>query len=238
MKKKSSIFIVLIVALNAIAISNNEDCEKRKCIKDIKEVLDATYVLIDPGHGGRDPGAVAVNEKTGEITNEKDLNIDISELLESRLVQLGIDNVQLTRDRGEYLRLTARTARIIELFALAKDIIQVECGEFYPVFISIHQNSNKNKTFKGTEEKLGYWVGENGFKNSLPWMVDEQLREYFDAYGDSSDWFNPNYDIFEFGINMLKDGTQVEDEEGEVKDVKMNIQHTLAEIGFISNSDD
>ncbi len=56
--------MLLIISLNAIAISNNEDCEKRKCIKNIEEVLNATYVLIDPGHGGTQPGAPAADGET------------------------------------------------------------------------------------------------------------------------------------------------------------------------------
>ena len=230
MPKKSSIFILLIISLNALAISNNEDCEKRKCIKNIEEVLNATYVLIDPGHGGTDPGAPAADGETWE----KDLNLDISNLLENRLIQLGIKNVGLTRETDVTLKTEfERPERIKILFARAKQKFQNECDEFYPIFISIHQNAHENREFNGTEERLSYWYGENGFQNNLPWMVDDKLREYFDAYGSLAYWCRPDLDVFEFGINMLKDGTWVD---GEF--IKMNIQHTLAEIGFVSNSDD
>jgi len=231
MKKSPWIFVVLTIFLATLRIYGEDDCEKRKCIKNIEEALDATYVLIDPGHGGTEPQAVFVDKDTQEKTEEKDLNLKISKALKNRLIQLGIKNVDLTRNKDENLEEDERVERIIELFARAKKNFQRECEEFYPIFISIHQNSHWNQNAHGTEQRLGYWHGENGFLNSLPWMVDDQLRVYFDAH--QGEWCWPGEFLFRDAIIPLRDGTKVEGE-----DVKMNIQHTLAEIGFISNSDD
>ena len=148
MKKSYWIFFIFAVFLTALHIYGDEDCEKRKCIKRIKDVLQATYVLIDPGHGGMEHGADGID---GE-TKEKDLNLVISKFLRNRLIQLGIKNVELTRE-ADITRETefVRPERIKELLARAKKKFENECEEFYPIFISIHQNGHENKKAKGTE---------------------------------------------------------------------------------------
>ncbi len=59
-------------------------------------------VVVDPGHGGKDPGAVA------NKIREKDLNLTVSRMLVARLKELGID-ARLTRDTDVYLTLRRRT---------------------------------------------------------------------------------------------------------------------------------
>ena len=59
-------------------------------------------VVIDAGHGGKDPGAVA------NKIREKDLNLTVSRLLVARLKEFGID-ARLTRDSDVYLTLRRRT---------------------------------------------------------------------------------------------------------------------------------
>ena len=91
--------------------------------------LENLTVVIDPGHGGDDPGAVRYNLK------EKDINLDISKKIKSRLKKLGA-KVYLTREKDEYKGLYERVD-----FAKDKNA---------DIFISIHQNSysdvkNKNK---------------------------------------------------------------------------------------------
>ena len=59
-------------------------------------------VVVDPGHGGKDPGAVANGLK------EKDLNLAISKYLSAELQKRGY-TVLLTRQDDRYLRLQERT---------------------------------------------------------------------------------------------------------------------------------
>lgn len=60
-------------------------------------------VVIDAGHGGKDPGAVA---KDG--TKEKDLNIDVAKRLNRILTGLGFDTV-MTRTDDSYVDLQSRS---------------------------------------------------------------------------------------------------------------------------------
>ena len=84
-------------------------------------------VVIDPGHGGKDPGAVG---PTGYY--EKTANLKIAKYLKSYLEsRLGL-TVKMTRDTDKYLTLRERTA------------IANDCKA--DLFISVHNNANKSRT--------------------------------------------------------------------------------------------
>ena len=53
-------------------------------------------VVIDPGHGGYDPGAVGTDENGNEVLYEKDVCLDISSRINNILTQNGVD-VIMTR---------------------------------------------------------------------------------------------------------------------------------------------
>ncbi|WP_147104380.1 N-acetylmuramoyl-L-alanine amidase [Tateyamaria sp. syn59] len=65
---------------------------------------DSFVVVIDPGHGGIDPGAVR------DTTSEKDLMLDIGIALRDALRRAGGVEVVLTRDTDTFVSLTGRVA--------------------------------------------------------------------------------------------------------------------------------
>jgi len=77
-------------------------------------------VVVDPGHGGKDPGAVANGVR------EKDINLKISRSLVEELKKRGIP-ARMTRENDSYLRLSERTDLANKWNA--------------SVFISIHANA-------------------------------------------------------------------------------------------------
>lgn len=93
--------------------------------------LKVRRVVIDPGHGGHDPGAIG---KQG--TQEKDIALAISKRLKVHLEKQGLE-VLLTRDDDRYLKLEERTR-----FANQKE------GD---LFISIHCNASVNRKSHGVE---------------------------------------------------------------------------------------
>ncbi len=92
--------------------------------------LNQLTIVIDPGHGGKDPGAVA-----SDGTREKDLNLDVALRLEKHLKALGFNTI-MTRTNDTYVELGGRT-----------DIANNNYADF---FMSIHFNAF-NKTSKGIE---------------------------------------------------------------------------------------
>lgn len=75
-------------------------------------------IVIDPGHGGSDPGAVSNDLK------EKDYTLLISKYMFDRLKELGVP-VRLTRDSDITLSPTERVNKVQSFFGNGKDVIVV-----------------------------------------------------------------------------------------------------------------
>ncbi|MBN1424836.1 N-acetylmuramoyl-L-alanine amidase [Candidatus Fermentibacteria bacterium] len=89
-------------------------------------------IVIDPGHGGHDPGAVGLKG-----TKEKDITLALSRLLAARLDRAGFGRIALTRTDDYYLNLSDRTAVANQYGA--------------DLFVSIHCNANENRKAVGSE---------------------------------------------------------------------------------------
>jgi N-acetylmuramoyl-L-alanine amidase len=98
--------------------------------------LKVRTVVIDPGHGGHDPGAIG---PTG--LKEKDVTLAVAKTLSRKLERFGkdfgISRVVLTREDDRFIPLEERTA-------IAKK-------ERADLFISIHCNAAKNSNAHGIE---------------------------------------------------------------------------------------
>lgn len=98
--------------------------------------LKVRTVVIDPGHGGHDPGAIGPSG-----LKEKDVVLRIAKRLRERLIEegksFGIENVYLTRSSDRFIPLEERTA-------IAKK-------RKADIFISIHCNGARSKKAHGIE---------------------------------------------------------------------------------------
>ena len=103
-------------------------------IQDVKERWRLDTVVLDAGHGGKDPGAIG---KYG--TKEKDVALDITKRAGRLLEKSGI-KVVYTRDEDVFIPLLDRTK-------IAND----SNGK---LFVSIHANANKNRKVQGFETFL------------------------------------------------------------------------------------
>lgn len=88
-------------------------------------------VVIDPGHGGKDPGAIGVGG-----LREKDVNLRLARLLARRLQARSFD-VVMTREHDRFVDLEERTV-----------IAESAGGD---VFVSIHANASHNRRLRGIE---------------------------------------------------------------------------------------
>ncbi|MDR2862124.1 MAG: LysM peptidoglycan-binding domain-containing protein [Syntrophobacterales bacterium] len=88
-------------------------------------------IILDPGHGGDDPGAVG-----GRGTYEKDIVLDISRRTKKLLDSHGLFQTYLTRDGDYYLTFDKRLR------------IAREYGA--DMFISIHTDAARNREAKGS----------------------------------------------------------------------------------------
>lgn len=93
--------------------------------------LGVRKIVIDPGHGGKDPGAMAFGLK------EKDIVLKIAKKVAKILKTTHRYEVTLTRSKDVYLALEERTA-----------IANTQAGD---LFISVHVNAHPDKTIGGIE---------------------------------------------------------------------------------------
>ena len=101
----------------------------------MKNPLADKVVVIDPGHGGKDCGALAHDK-----TCEKDLVLNIAKFTRDFLKDMGIKKVYLTRSTDKFIKLRERTKFANENNA--------------DIFVSIHLNSvikSKAHKLKGVE---------------------------------------------------------------------------------------
>jgi len=113
-------------------ITENLEREKKKWLID--------KIVIDPGHGGKDPGAIGQKYKT----KEKDIVLSISRYLKEMLEEELDIEVLMTREDDRFLELDQRTE-----FANRNQA---------KLFISIHANSNPNRNVRGVST---YFLGPN-----------------------------------------------------------------------------
>ncbi len=97
-------------------------------------------IVVDPGHGGRDPGAIGA---TG--VREKDVVLDAALQLRDALESRGNYRVALTRDADRYVELAERVR-----FARAQNA---------DLFISIHADFHADSTAQGASV---YTISERG----------------------------------------------------------------------------
>jgi N-acetylmuramoyl-L-alanine amidase len=93
--------------------------------------LGVSRIVIDPGHGGHDPGGVVRG------TTEAAIVLDVALRLEKLLAAVPGVEVILTRRTDEFLGLQDRTA--------------IANREGADLFLSIHANANNNKSASGVE---------------------------------------------------------------------------------------
>ena len=126
-------------------------------------------IIIDAGHGGKDPGAIGrFSDGESQIeVREKDLVLTVARGLARRLGERYPEkNVILTRDEDLYLTLEERTQ-------IANN---VELGEQEAmIFISIHANASLNSKAEGFE----VWYLPPNYRRELidPDTLDQNARE-------------------------------------------------------------
>ncbi len=112
-------------------------------------------IIIDPGHGGKDPGTIG---RSGIF--EKHVVLDISRRMKRDLERRGVD-VYLTRDRDEFISLQKRT--------------EIASQSQSDLFISIHANSSPSRRAQGLEvytlkQLEEHEKNEEQFKNNQEMM--------------------------------------------------------------------
>jgi N-acetylmuramoyl-L-alanine amidase len=140
-------------------------------------------VVIDAGHGGKDPGAVGKNSK------EKDIVLSVA-LLTGKLIEQNIPDVQIIYTR--------KTDVFVELHKRAQ--IANESGA--DMFISIHCNSSKSTKAYGAET---FVMGLHKSDENLEVAKTENAAIFYeDDYQVQYEGFDPNSDEDYIVLSMFQ----------------------------------
>ena len=176
-------------------------------------------LVIDPGHGGKDPGAI------GKKGKEKNINLNVALKL-GNLIKENCKDVSIvyTRQKDTFVALDRRA--------------QIANNAKADLFISIHTNSvAKGKTVRGTET---YTLGLHRTEDNLEVAKKENSVILIESdYEQRYAGFNPNsaesYIIFEFlqDKNMEKSVRLATDIQKQFKTTAKRIDKGVHQAGFL-----
>lgn len=132
MKTKFKILVLIILLLSALFINTKVNALLP---------LSGKIIVIDPGHGGKDPGTIS------DTTYEKDINLAISKALEIELSKSGA-TVIMTRD-GDY-DLSEPNARWRKKSDFDNRIELINNSKAN-LYLSIHLNYLTNSSYYGPQ---------------------------------------------------------------------------------------
>jgi N-acetylmuramoyl-L-alanine amidase len=191
-------------------------------------------IVIDPGHGGKDPGAYAVHTINGAKTTvyEKDITLAASKMLYDRLVRAYPDKrILLTRSDDRFLELEQR-AEIANSIPLAE--------REAVLFISVHVNSSLSATPTGFE----VWYLSPGYRRTVLNKTDViEDKALFSIFNDmlEEEYTAESIRIAQSILDGLNKQIGSESPSRGIKAEewyvvkKANMPSVLVEIGFLSN---
>jgi N-acetylmuramoyl-L-alanine amidase len=193
-------------------------------------------IVIDPGHGGIDSGAIA---KSG--TMEKDIVLSFAEILQAKLAADGRYDVSMTRSDDTFVSLGGRVA-----FARARRA---------DLFVSIHADSFWGGDVRGAtiytlsekaSDRMAAQIAESENKSDIlaGVAITEDTNEVSDILIDLARRETKNFAVV-FARNMIKElGPKVHffkhahQQAGFVVLKAPDVPSALVELGYLSNPDD
>ena len=211
--------------------SDKKIITKNVDLQNEKKKWEFKTIVIDAGHGGKDPGAVGYRG-----TKEKDIALDVAKRLEKKLSKNMNVKIIMTRDEDVFLRLSERTK-----------IANESNGN---LFISIHTNAAEDRRASGFETFL---IGPN--KNEAAVRVAARENAVLELEGTTGKKLT-NEDLIQATIAQSAFASKSEQFASMVqKEIKKRVQsrdrgvkqagfyvlmgasmpNVLVELGFISN---
>jgi N-acetylmuramoyl-L-alanine amidase len=194
-------------------------------------------VIIDPGHGGKDSGAVGTHTVNGKTLKsvEKDITLDVSRGLYGLLKAAYPDKrVILTRSSDVYLTLEERVNKANSVSLKDNEAV---------IYVSVHANASLTKSARGYEiwylppEYRRNLIDRDKYADSaeiIP-ILNAMLEEEFTAESTRMAKFILNRFTQALGPGVPSRGMKAENWYV-VRNARM--PSVLVELGFVTNPDD
>lgn len=182
------IFVVLYIRNIYDLLCKNTSTDNKSYysqrIEDIRKILkskDDKIIVIDPGHGGVDPGKVGINNEL-----EKNINLSIAFKLRDYLISHGF-SVIMTRNKdiGLYSELD-KNKKNTDLRNRVKLINESDAI----AVVSIHQNSFPSERERGAQV---FYHEKSIVSGNLAKDVQDALKEYHDGDNKRVEKSNASY---------------------------------------------
>lgn len=259
-KRRIAFILILVFSLINIAKSETVKLNNLKIKpEDLKKTFNPvankfnqktiTAIIIDAGHGGKDPGSIGINK-----IKEKDIVLSFSLELKEELKKI-LPNVDivLTRDKDAYPTLQER-------YKIANTAAKIETDKpENALFISVHANASLSPSAKGFEAYFITAQESSEYARAVSMLENSALVKFdkIDAskYEENSSQLTHNYMLVEQHQKESRLLAQsIVDEVYKVSGIsKRNkpvqnalfyvlkgsiMPSTLIEIGFITNEED
>lgn len=259
-KRRIAFILILVFGLINIAKSETVKLNNLKIKpEDLKKTFNPvankfnqktiTAIIIDAGHGGKDPGSIGINK-----IKEKDIVLSFSLELKEELKKI-LPNVDivLTRDKDTYPTLQER-------YKIANTAAKIETDKpENALFISVHANASLSPSAKGFEAYFITAQESSEYARAVSMLENSALVKFdkIDAskYEENSSQLTHNYMLVEQHQKESRLLAQsIVDEVYKVSGIsKRNkpvqnalfyvlkgsiMPSTLIEIGFITNEED
>jgi len=160
MRRKFQLVIVLLILLGVVAAAG----KLSSYVTSEKVKKEEVQVVLDPGHGGRDPGKVGTDG-----TSEKDINLSIAKKVKARLEENDI-TVIMTREKDSGLYSEDTDNKKAEDLKERVNLI----NETQPALtVSIHQNSYSDVSVKGAQV---FYYSHSKVSKAIADTMQEALR--------------------------------------------------------------
>ena len=259
-KRRIAIILIFLLIFFKIALSENikldnlnikpEDLKKNfNPVANKFNEKTITTIIIDAGHGGKDPGSIGINK-----LKEKDIVLSFSLELKEELKKI-LPNVDifLTRDKDTYPTLQER-------YKIANTAAKIETDKpENALFISVHANASLSPSAKGFEAYFITAQESSEYARAVSMLENSALVKFdkIDAskYEENSSQLTHNYMLVEqYQKESRLLAQSIVDEVYKVSGIsKRNkpvqnalfyvlkgsiMPSTLIEIGFITNEED
>lgn len=152
-KYKISILFIFILTLCSFTFVSAED-----------QKLAGKTIYIDPGHGGRDPGAIYKEIK------ESDINLQLAQELKIELEKQGAIVYQTRIGDYDLSKINTKNHKKNDLETRAKLINESDCD----IYISIHLNSDSSQTWYGPQI---FYTNKNGKNKEIAQVIQTEFKE-------------------------------------------------------------
>lgn len=197
-------------------------------------------IVIDPGHGGKDPGA------QGKNANEKDIVLAVGKLLKTELEKEGF-KVKLTRSTDTFIELGERANMankwdgdlFISLHCNAIDANEERKKQVmgYHFYVLRAPESEEDKAIARRENKVATLYGEKNAKEELTPLEWFKLQARLEKYKQNSYMFTEEL-LQKFDNGKIKKQANGVGGAGFMVLVGAMMPAVLVELGFISNPED